>query len=122
MELETDLETDILIAGVEGGINYWAGVENYDYKNCSVDILVEDEDEETLTKHHIDKVMIRIGLARVAGHIPRNENSMVAQTGEHARRIVSDKWAGNEDWDGFQDADTADIIIQFAIFGDLVYG
>ena len=108
---------DILVTAIEGGINYWCGkveVKGNDYKGAkyasdavsagAVIILHDAEGIEDSVE--IDKVKI---VEAVERYIQENGTGIV------------DLDSGEIDC-GQVDAEVADVIIQLAAFGEVVYG
>jgi len=103
--------SDVLVTAFEGGINYWCPYavkvdhwpENASYasdvvaQGFPVDIYIEDEDTwQTLT---LDKVMKGIEL-------------FLALRNESISYLNGPSF----------DADDADLVVQYALFGEIVYG
>jgi hypothetical protein len=120
---------DVFTTALEGGINYWAGVVEYniwlkddagttslphneDLKGFFAIIIDnEDEDEKLIA---IDRELVFEGLVACA-------TKDVKHLGSHAQKVarlllLSD----NEDVDF--DASDADQIVQVGLFGEVVYG
>ena len=96
---EQDLK-DLLIAGVEGGINYWAHVRNYDPDAGSVHVMEIEASEETgIVQRTITFADLREPLRRLA-----------AELDESVEEVVEN-----------HDAATGDALIQMAIFGEVIY-
>jgi hypothetical protein len=120
---------DIITTAVEGGIQYWARVTAYRWYSPDLDggtaepgpggtanayaIVVDGEDE--------DQVGHEVGLddiARVLNGL-RSAEPPKYWNADAVRRVI----AANRDNDaGDIDADDADVILQLAIFGEVVYG
>lgn len=93
---------DIAITAVEGGINYWAAVRNYNPDKGTALVYEFDGDNEIVKKHNLNLSVIRKGLSLALNH-----------EHEHIRFIaVTD----------IPDAEEADIIVQLGLFGEIVYG
>lgn len=102
---------DVLITAVEGGINYWASVDDYEPYKGTVTII--EEEEGAPFKVTMDTVAKGIGIAR-----KERIGSMIGL--EYVKQFwLADETNGE---DGDYDADIADQIIQLAIFGKVVYG
>ena len=107
---------DIFATALEGGINYWAeGIDVAEYPEGaeygsdvpalggSVVLRYDDpeQDEGTATgRFTVDAAALERGIVKAATH-----------RGLTVRRFLDE-----------QDADSADLVMQFAIFGDVVYG
>ena len=99
---------DILTTAVEGGINYWAEVRNYSWENVPiVTVEVREEDQESAEKPGWHAVSA-MDILRIVSQI-RNHSSQAK--GWNIREIVDQ-----------HDADIADIAVQLAIFGEVIYG
>jgi hypothetical protein len=95
---------DIVITAIEGGVNYWAQVSQYDPDNGSATLHEMDDDNPAavIKVHKVSLSTVRKGLKLA-----------LESEHEHIRVIsVSD----------ILDADDADIIIQLGIFGEIIYG
>jgi hypothetical protein len=121
---ETPFYLDIFCTAIEGGINYWASVNEYhwsfpggggDRLGFYADIVDEVHtgsiDTDTPVEYRIDLSTIRKGLE-------------LARTGDG-----SPKWSidgppsvvpRDTDWDF--DAGDADMIVQLGLFGEVIYG
>lgn len=105
---------DVLVTAVEGGIGYWAEVAEYRYRDCHA-VIAEREDAtgEGPRRFTLSAAKLEEGLARVAS--PEFKIN-ARQRGE----ILSDSATNGEAC--LIDADSADCIVQAAVFGELVYG
>ena len=99
--MDTNLH-DIFTTAIEGGINYWASLVMVDHDEDNWYARVLDRDAETGFLHVIDKATIREGIRNLA----KSEYT------HHLDDLVEDN----------MDATTADVIVQMALFGDIVYG
>lgn len=102
--------SDVLVTAVEGGINYWAYVEEYD-PNTSVH-LVDTLDDEA-------ECLYFVRLPDIASAIINICNGF-KDISEDRKEIVIKANASNEAGD--IDADIADAIVQIAVFGEITYG
>lgn len=102
---------DLMVAALEGGINYWAGqctiIENPNDKEYSSDvvayggaILISNSDDERETWTLTTSKLIK-GVVYAMNHYSY-----------HNVDVLMDS----------HDAETADIIVQFALFDKIVYG
>jgi hypothetical protein len=110
---------DVFTTALEGGIGYWSACSRYKW---SVDgtlegqardfiAVVEDTEDDHGTQYVIDRACITRGL-RLA-----HERGNWA---DYHARALRDLTFGN--WDDLDfDADTADIIVQFGLFGEQRY-
>lgn len=101
---------DIFVAAVEGGINYWAAVSDYDYQFAMWNGTDPDDDfaeaiiieEETQKEFALDS------------RTPKWHNA-VAKAADFFK--LSEEGFLEE-----HDAGMADVAVQFALFGEIVYG
>jgi len=138
-EIEVDRQriADVVCSGFEGGIGYWATITGYVPPPKDADLYVgrEDDRERGLFKH-IDYPMCEEGGGVVLGDaendgkgfdltangggrvtltyagIVKGLGLMATKHPRHFSNLVAD--------DG--DAETGDVLIQLAVFGDIVYG
>lgn len=96
---------EIMITACEGGINYWANVKNYQPDKGQATVIdcgEQDYSDGRSRYFEIDSKVIRKGL-----------NLMLNSENEFWRKTaVSD----------CLDACDSDMIIQFGLFGELIYG
>ena len=100
--MDTNLH-DIFVTAIEGGINYWASVVEYDpTEDSDWYASVLDVNSETGFVLIINKNVIKHGIKALAQsrHL------------HHLDDLVEDN----------MDATTADVIVQMALFGDIRYG
>ena len=95
---------ELFVTACEGGINYWAQVDGYDYTGTGTAVFTfEDEHGKTDRRYIINgEVVVAAGLQRAA---------------EHGMTDIVDRCHS-----GDYDAADADAIIQLAIFDDVIYG
>jgi hypothetical protein len=104
---------DILTTAVEGGIGYWSFGRNYVWSDdgpTSVEIKQDDEDDDTW--HTVDRSAIRKGITRLLSGDMKVHESYV----DMLRKADRHNDAGDID------AEIADLIVQAAVLGDIVYG
>lgn len=126
---------DIFITALEGGINYWAACNEYRWMLQGADPTQpfddiqdvtgfravifdhEDGDKDTATGDDL-KVIDRAAIARgVSKYVEWAKD----HTQPYLKRAAIDLRDGN--WDDLDvDATIADCIVQFAIFGEVVFG
>lgn len=114
-EPEADFLIDALTVAVEGGINYWAeflAVERRETDHCVLSIKIRDaEDSESPVRDVSARDLARgIGVALEPTFRLRSD----------LRAAILAALVNNDA--GELDADSADAIVQAAIFGHLVYG
>jgi hypothetical protein len=108
-----DIE-DLCCSALEGGINYWCAKIENDFSiapDCSYGhemmgrgypvVLFEDHEDGTYTPHWWNRSSIERGMAVMATKYPW-----------HYANVINDN----------ADAETADVFVQCALFGELVYG
>jgi len=96
--------SEVFVTACEGGINYWAQVDEYDWTAPGTAVLsYENEQGEP------DKRYITSGLVVVAAGLQRAAERGLTDTVD---RVHS----------GDYDAADADAIIQLAVFDDVIYG
>lgn len=105
---DTDID-DILTTALEGGINYWcSGVkfigETKDFKGSAVDWVVSGKILELHVLGEEPGVLSRTKLFKG-----------IEKAVRHSPSLLSEEL-------GAMDADSADTVIQFAVFDELVYG
>lgn len=96
----------VLHSAFYSGIAYWATFEEYNSPEAimdgeSAEISVSDDDDQDAVLHTITRDKIVDGLQRMATEYPR-----------HFADIMNDR----------TDADTGDVLLQLAIFQDVIYG
>lgn len=103
---------DLLTTAVEGGINYWAAVSNYDPDNGTVTVYDMDEEAESgeMVEYEVNLDTIARGVRKLVNYF--------APTDKIALRLA----IRTNGEDGDFDSCDADAILQFGIFGQLVYG
>lgn len=123
-EERTQFLADIITSAIEGGTGYWACVHQYQYMmddtlhpcigalvpDAGARATIQDEDDDKLYELTIDVI------ARGISAIRATRDGI--NTGIRQSIITGD----NDNDAGEIDADGADAIVQFAIFGRLVYG
>jgi len=95
--------SEVFITACEGGINYWAQVDEYDYAAGTAVLTFEDEHGKT------DRRYVTSGVVMVAAGLQR--------AAEHGMTDIVDRCHS-----GDYDAADADAIIQLAVFDDVIYG
>jgi hypothetical protein len=121
---------DVFVTALEGGINYWATVEEYHWRlpgvaedaPCGADedrtgfyaVITEQETGKT---YRIDASVIRRGINQLAKGACTFGGQPLSDA---ARTFYAKANAANEA--GMLDADTADNVVQSGLFADIVYG
>jgi hypothetical protein len=105
----------IHVTACEGGINYWAELQTYDFRGTSTVTDMEDEN----ASYDITAEVIAKGVQRiVSGEVkisPSIRLSIIREVMEAASGGESDGGCGC-------DANEADCIVQAGLFGEIVYG
>jgi hypothetical protein len=123
---ERDLALNGLFStALEGGIGYWSACSVYHW-GIDVDgrlreakdfiAVVEDSESEDGPEYVIDRHVIRIGAARLYRHLIGLGEKANAYHLAAMRDFARGNWADLD-----YDADTADLVVQFGLFGELVY-
>lgn len=104
---------DVIVTARCGAIGYWAQEVGY-YASIGAMMIDEFDEEtgETTDSHVVNAASIREAI-----------NSILLGSVSVNRDIAMCIWQGNKDKDaGMIDADAADVIVQVACFGQIVYG
>jgi hypothetical protein len=109
---------DEFVTAIEGGIGYWSEVVEYDWDRTDWFAVIEDIEG---VQHRIVEDTIRLGFQRLAD-AGANTPSPFQRIRDAARSLLYSGGKDTEAWEDVQDADTADMVVQFALFGELVYG
>lgn len=121
---------DIFVAAIEGGINYWASVS--DYEHLDLDTFgadVRDNEDDDAPTYRVDAAVIARGVSRIStakapfyepNKAPYTQCEKVKYLSEYVAKIVRD--AGFENDASEIDADVADVVVQVGLFGEVVYG
>lgn len=110
---------DIIIVAVEGGIGYWSQTVTYRWTEGPIHTYADiievgdgDEDEEDRKHHKIDLEVVKRGI----------ERCLSQHSAAHSDIIEAVHRAVVEDDAGHVDSDAADVIVQFGLFNEIVYG
>lgn len=110
--------SDILITAVEGGTGYWAQASNYNHTpaaNAHVTLHEFEEDDNGVNpQHEVDLDTIEKGLKLYL-------NWLLKVYGEWSMELISKQHEVINNDAGEFDAEVADVIVQFAIFGEIKY-
>ena len=119
----------VFTTAIEGGIDYWANVTAYKWSAPSEKEFggitesrdfyadITDSTDDIPGVYRIDRKVISRGIRAAYKYMAEN----VGEYGEYQRLAIRDLNYGR--WDDVDyDATTADIIVQFGLFGELVYG
>ena len=92
--------TDIFTAAIEGGINYWASISGYVFSDDFASAFIYEEETGKVTSMASDSHVWKDAVAKAAKYMGQSLGLFYE---EH-------------------DADSADVAMQFAILGEVVYG
>jgi hypothetical protein len=127
---------DVICAAVEGGIGYWASTSNYDWGTdkgkFSLDgtpypttvTVYEEENESNVVGFPLDIDRVASAIQKIIRGEAIVGNGDGGQwdrpLGEYSVKLIAGASATNDAGD--IDADQADIIVQVAVLGSVVYG
>lgn len=104
------VKTIIEMAGY--GIAYWADEAQYDDVKRTYKVLVSEDDEVfTITYQQIAEALVLVGTRETPNYIDK-----------YARDTLMEIQDGEEFPGGYIDADLADVVVQLAIYGEVIYG
>lgn len=104
---------DVIVSAVEGGTGYWAAAGGYKHDEpAQTQVWLHLEDDPDRKPEFVGIEAIALGI----GRIKRDDFQI---NGELKKLIVE---ASAENDGALIDADAADVIVQAAIFGEIVYG
>jgi hypothetical protein len=109
LDVSDEVITDIIDGAEEGGIGYWASRSVNDLTNRTLTIT-DDQDNKPTT----------ITYDQIVNAISDLVNGRVSISSSIRDAITSDLASG--DYGCYMDATCYDVIIQVALFGDVVYG
>lgn len=111
--MSTQILEDIMVIAVEGGINYWADVELYTRDRV---ILVDQYNGE---QYEVTPEVVSLGLQRLSqGEGYSKSKETPAWFRKYWRRMYADVLADDADFD----VTDADVVLQAALFNEIVYG
>ena len=113
INVDHQLLVDLLVTAVEGGSNYWADFIYPHPRGSNSDKirLIEDEpsnESGVCFDREVSADDLLVGLQRLA----ESDLSNFPAAHAHLLDVLSDNY----------DADTADVVLQMTVFGELVYG
>ena len=144
-----DIEFDVFVTAIEGGINYWAQVQEYKHhepgvpeSGKAIDRVPLDEWYADITdtvvdwqlgpwpeRHRITRKTIQDGFKVLVGETDESrEANRIHPRSLHAKlsfalaTVVASKGTMGGDFEDLLDADTADMIVQAGLFGEVIYG
>lgn len=104
MSYSDELVGDVLVTAFEGGINYW----------CDSGEVSGDKDLPYYWR------FVHGGEAKIRDAYEGKYHTLKRKDLVRGMRMTSSQ--RNTDWDIDFDADDADMAVQFAVFGDVIYG
>ena len=112
--------TDLFVTAVEGGINYWSRVGGYvwdaPYAKRGVTVYEFGDSDVPTAEYRLTPALMGKGLSLWA----KNRPTALTQCGASVLGMA--KTIGRADFDADYDAIDADIIAQYALLGEVVYG
>jgi len=109
---------DLLSTAIEGGSTYWANfsaaVRSSDGEYLSVVVTEQDSHKEGSPRiiRALAATDLIVGLERLAAVAVNDEHDMQRMAGQHLGDALSENG----------DASTADVVLQMALFGEVIYG
>ena len=118
---------DVFTTALEGGIGYWSRCSLYHWsddagnqvRDFKAEITETDDDEDRQTEWVIDRKVISQGIDRLYRYL--RGLSQEGTVNQYQWQAIKDLYHAKYD-DADYDADTADMIVQMGLFGELVYG
>lgn len=117
--VSSEFLNDVLITAIEGGVNYWAEIEDYETLTCgdcnltiATAKLREHEAEDDAGWYTINDDTIVTGYRRMT----HPEAIVNSQLRDEVTAAVKEDDAGQ------LDIEHADVLVQFAVFSQIVYG
>lgn len=123
---------NIFTTAVEGGIGYWCSCDSYHWSNSDGssdldDFYADISEMESGLQYRIDKSVIQRGVqlfvSHCGGEIDSNGSpgswDPIPSTHYWLEFLAANRTNGD---DGDFDAGVADIIVQFGLFGKVIYG
>ena len=112
---------DIITTAVEGGINYWAAVSSYHWsfeEPATTKVTVHEMDDDEMD---YKEVGVRVDIGCIAGAISKIiDRNVELHLHESYRQSIAEASSANDT--GELDSIFADIIVQVAVLGDVIYG
>lgn len=125
--LEPKDAVNIVVGAIEGGTGYWAECKDYRWKAWYEGEALNDENLRDIPR---DEVLVRIKEDEDNGEPSRDNNDWFEITTENLEKavcaVLNSKYAHTISFMGYGeeidvDATGADIIFQYAMFGELVF-
>ena len=134
-----DIEHSVFVTAIEGGINYWSTIQGYKhsidewYANIlDLGRLDERDQEVALVENdwvRVDREVIRQGMRVLVGETDESREANRIDPGSlHAKlsfalaTVVASGFTMYGALEDLLDADTADMIVQAGLFGEVIYG
>ena len=127
-----DIELDVFTTAIEGGINYWAEIVAYKWDRAKwyAEIIERGAGpDSTPGRHRIDREVIRRGMQVLASETDESREANRIDHGSlHAKlsfalaTVVASGFTMIGALEDLLDADTADMVVQAGLFGEVVYG
>ena len=116
VEVDDQLLADILITAVEGGSDYWAHYTNLQYEDGNlVSVVVSEEEpsfDDTCRSATVTPHDLAGAIESLASRTCNQGANYPQYPYRHIQRVI----------EGDVDAETADVILQIAVLGEVVYG
>lgn len=129
INIETKIDAEVLenifVTAIEGGSNYWLGISNKDIK--LVRQVVSREKEECLSLA-IYKAVCEEGLELPIFDLEDEDEMLgILSMSTIPQRLgelmqSGDNWALRNELNGDGDADSSDIVFQYLVMGEVIYG
>ena len=113
-ETRTQFLTDVLITACEGGINFWACVDEY-RPSKGFAVICDYVEEEDARQYRVDLDVIARGLNRIS-----KAGQRYCHDESHGAPIRLANRTNGEDGD--YDAYDASIVVQVGLFDEVIYG
>ena len=117
----TQFLTDVLTTAVEGGIGYWAQVTSYTW-----DTEVVADRGVTITDVEDSGAIVRVTVANIATALGKFTKGTAVEAAAvvkvHPSYVRQIRTANRENDGGEIDADLADMVLQVAALGEVIYG
>lgn len=118
LQVDADHLANVLCSGFEGGIRYWGRIANYSKLPCSEPAC------EMMHVYH--QPFVLDGWIKVRDNEAGGTSKLTLDKIQRAIQVIADKYPrhlgavlGNQ---AMQDAETGDVLIQCALFGEVRYG
>ena len=126
---QTDLLENILVTAVEGGINYWADVRvvksGVEYL-VSVDGVDVDDFVEDVRRNDgyvlLCQALVWDGLVRLSEADDLDEGCEAHRLSAGINKMFKSFGYDDESFMSFLDASGADVVVQYALFGEVIFG